>query len=201
MPRKIMLTADVDEVEKVQEETPKLQNSITSNELYFYSDVTPETSFIINKSLSDLSRQLLITQITFDLPEPPPIRLYINSDGGEVFGALSIIDKIRTCKVPVHSYIEGLAASSATLISVSCHKRFMNKNSVMLIHQVSSWFSGTHENFKDEYKNLEVLMNLLKGIYLKNTNFKESELEELLKHDLYLSANDALKYGLIDEIV
>jgi ATP-dependent protease ClpP protease subunit len=44
-------------------------------------------------------------------------------------------------------------------------------------------------------------MNLLKGIYFKNTNFKESELEELLKHDLYLSANDALKYGLVDEII
>lgn len=200
MSKKILLTADVEEGEKITEQ-PKLSTATLSNELYFYSEVNPESSFLINKSISDLSKQLLITQITFDLPSPPPIKLYINSDGGEVFGALSIIDRIRSSKVPVHSYVEGLVASAATLISVSCHKRYMHKHAVMLIHQVSSWFTGTHENFKDEYKNLEVLMDLLQNVYLKNAKFNEEELKELLKRDLYLTANDALKYGLVDEII
>jgi len=195
-----MLTADVDD-QDVQHEKSKYSSAITSNDIYFYSDVNIESTFLINKSISDLSKQLLINQITFDLTEPAPIKLYINSDGGEVFGALSTVDRIKSNKVPVHSYVEGLVASAATLISVSCHKRYMSKNAVMLIHQVRSWFQGTHENFKDENRNLDVLSNIIKNIYLKHTKFTDQELTELLKHDIYLSADEALKYGLVDEII
>jgi ATP-dependent Clp endopeptidase proteolytic subunit ClpP len=200
MSKKIMLTADVDD-QDVQHEKSKYSSAITSNDIYFYSDVNIESTFLINKSISDLSKQLLINQITFDLTEPAPIKLYINSDGGEVFGALSTVDRIKSNKVPVHSYVEGLVASAATLISVSCHKRYMSKNAVMLIHQVRSWFQGTHENFKDENRNLDVLSNIIKNIYLKHTKFTDQELTELLKHDIYLSADEALKYGLVDEII
>lgn len=200
MSKKIMLTADVDD-QDVQYDKPKYSPIITSNDIYFYSDVNNESTFLLNKSITDLSKQLLINQITFDLPSPAAIKIYINSDGGEVFGALSSVDKIRTSKVPVHSYVEGLVASAATLISVSCHKRYVSKNSVMLIHQVRSWFQGTHENFKDENHNLDILSNIIKSIYLKHTKFSESELNEILKRDIYLNAEDAIKYGLADEII
>lgn len=200
MSKKIMLTADVDDHDSHQDK-PKYSTVITSNDIYFYSEVNNESTFIINKSITDLSKQLLVNQITFDLPNPAPIKLYINSDGGEVFGALSTVDRIRTSKVPVHSYVEGLVASAATLISVSCHKRYISKNSVMLIHQVRSWFEGTHENFKDENHNLDILSNIIKSIYLKHTKFNESELNDILKRDIYLNAEDAVKYGLADEII
>lgn len=200
MSKKLMLTADLDD-QDIQHNKPKYSSVITSNDIYFYSDVNNESTFIVNKSITDLSKQLLITQITFDMPDPAPIKLYINSDGGEVFGALSTVDRIRTSKVPVHSYVEGLVASAATLISVSCHKRYISKNSVMLIHQVRGWFQGTHENFKDESQNLEMLSNIIKNIYLKHTKFSESELNEILKRDIYLNAEDAVKYGLADYII
>lgn len=195
-----MFTADVED-QDIQPDKSRYSSVITNNDIYFYLDVNRESSYLVNKSITDLSKQLLVTQITFDLPNPSPIKLYINSDGGEVFGALSIIDRIRSSKVPVHSYVEGLVASAATLISVSCHKRYMSKNSVMLIHQIRSWFEGTHENFKDESYNMDVLSNIIKNIYLKHTKFTESELNEILKRDIYLNAEDAIKYGLADEIV
>jgi len=156
---------------------------------------------MLNKSISDLSKQLLISQVTFNLQSVPHINLYINSDGGELFGALSIIDRIKTNKVPVHSYVEGLVASASTLISISCHKRFIRKNSIMLVHQIRSWFGGTYENFVDENKNLELLTNTVRNLYLQNTKFEEDVLNELLKRDIYLNADDAIKYGLADEII
>ena len=190
-----------DDISDVSSDKQKYISVIDNNELYFYNDVNVESALVINKTLSDLARQLLIAKITFDLQETPHIKLHINSDGGEVFGALSIVDRIQASKVPVHSYAEGLVASASTLISVSCHKRYIRKNTILLIHQVRSWFEGTYEDFNDEKQNMDLIMKVVKGIYLKHTKFTEDELNTLLKRDLYLNAEDAIKYGLADEII
>jgi ATP-dependent Clp endopeptidase proteolytic subunit ClpP len=199
MTKKLMLNHD--DISDVSQDKQKFVSVIDNNELYFYNYVNVESALVINKTLSDLARQLLIAQITFDLQETPHIKLHINSDGGEVFGALSIVDRIQASKVPVHSYAEGLVASASTLISVSCHKRYIRKNTILLIHQVRSWFEGTYEDFNDEKQNMDLIMKVVKGIYLKHTKFTEDELNTLLKRDLYLNAEDAIKYGLADEII
>ena len=192
---------DNDDIADVSHDKQKFVSVIDNNELYFYNDVNTDSALVLNKTLSDLSRQLLIAQITFDLQEKPHIKLHINSDGGEVFGALSIVDRIQSSKVPVHSYAEGLVASASTLISVSCHKRYIRRNTILLIHQVRSWFEGTYEDFNDEKQNMDLIMKIVKDIYLKHTKFTEEELNTLLKRDIYLNAEDAIKYGLADEIV
>jgi len=199
MNHKIMLNNG--DISDISHDKQKFVSVIDNNELYFYNDVNVESALVLNKTLSDLSRQLLIAKITFDLQETPHIKLHINSDGGEVFGALSIIDRIQSSKVPVHSYAEGLVASASTLISVSCHKRYIRKNTILLIHQVRSWFEGTYEDFNDEKQNMDLIMKIVKDIYLKHTKFTEEELNQLLKRDIYLNAEDAIKYGLADEIV
>jgi ATP-dependent protease ClpP protease subunit len=199
MTKKLMLNHD--DISDVSQDKQKFVSVIDNNELYFYNDVNVESALVINKTLSDLARQLLIAKITFDLQETPHIKLHINSDGGEVFGALSIVDRIQSSKVPIHSYAEGLVASASTLISVSCHKRYIRKNTILLIHQVRSWFEGTYEDFNDEKQNMDLIMKVVKGIYLKHTKFTEDELNTLLKRDLYLNAEDAIKYGLADEII
>lgn len=196
-----LTTSDTDDSDISQEKQKYIGNSgLPSNSIYFYNDVNNETSVLLNKAIDDLSKQLLIYQINYDLPITPHINLYINSDGGELFGALSIIDRIKSSKVPIHSYVEGLVASASTLISISCHKRYIRRNSIMLVHQLRSWFSGTHDNFKDENKNLDILAGIVKKTYLDNTKFDEKYLEELLKHDIYLNAEECVKFGLADEI-
>jgi len=199
MTKKLMINND--DISDVSHDKQKFVSVIDNNELYFYNDVNTESALVVNKTLSDLTRQLLIAQITFDLQETPHIKLHINSDGGEVFGALSIVDRIQSSKVPIHSYAEGLVASASTLISVSCHKRYIRKNTILLIHQVRSWFEGTYEDFNDEKQNMDLIMKIVKDIYLKHTKFKEEELDELLKRDIYLNADDAIRYGLADEII
>jgi ATP-dependent protease ClpP protease subunit len=172
-----------------------------NNEFYFYNEINIESVFTLNKFLSDTQKQCMFQKIQFDLPKPPPMKIYINSDGGEIFSAFTSIDRIKSSKVPVYTYVEGIVASAASLISICGHKRFISKNAVMLVHQLRSWCGGTHENIKDEAKNLELLSNKIKKIYLENTKFKEKDLEEMLKHDIYLSAEDCLKYGLVDVIL
>lgn len=192
-----------DDVEEEIVTLPKLksQYQVNGNEIYFYSQVDLESIYNLNRSLSDLEKQMLITQINLGLSEPPHVKLFINSDGGEIFSAFTTVDRIKSSKVPVYTYVEGISASAATLISVCGHRRFIGKNAVMLVHQLRSWCGGTHENFKDEVKNLDLLSDKVKKVYLEHTKLKANDLEEMLKHDIYLSATDCLNYGLVDEII
>jgi ATP-dependent Clp protease protease subunit len=176
-------------------------NSVTGNKIYFYQDVSRDTILTLNRQIDDVSRQLKNIQFTYNLPEPPPIELHFCSDGGDVFAAMSIVDKIANSKVPIHTYCEGVVASATTLLSVVGQKRFITERSCMLIHQVSSGLWGNYMEFKDEIKNLELVMSLIRGVYLKHTKYSGTELDEILTHDLYLSSEQCLKMGLVDSIL
>lgn len=181
-------------------EKSSVDNSVTGNKIYFYQDVSRDTILTLNRQIDDVSRQLKNIQFVYNLPEPPPIELHFCSDGGDVFAAMSIVDKLANSIVPIHTYCEGVVASATTLLTVVGKKRFISPRSCMLIHQVSSGLWGNYAEFKDEIKNLELVMSLIRGVYLKHTKFSETELDDILTHDLYLSAEHCLKMGLVDEI-
>lgn len=196
--------------EEVQGEEPKfiIEKTISDsssnqvgNKIYFYSDVSRDTILALNKQIDELTKQLKTVQYTYALSKPPPIEIHICSDGGDVFSAMAAVDKISNNDVPVHTYCEGMVASAATLLSTSGKKRFISPSSCMLVHQVSSGLWGNYMEFKDEIKNLELIMNLIKSVYLKSTKFDNKKLDDLLSHDLYLSANECLKHGLVDEVI
>ena len=71
----------------------------------------------------------------------------------------------------------------------------------MLIHEVRSGVWGPFEDIKEEVKNLELIMKYIRTLYLAHTKFTDSDLDEILKQDMYLDANECLKFGLVDEIV
>ena len=196
--------------EEVQGEEPKfiIEKTISDsssnqvgNKIYFYSDVSRDTILALNKQIDELTKQLKTVQYTYALSKPPPIEIHICSDGGDVFSAMAAVDKISNNDVPVHTYCEGMVASAATLLSTSGKKRFISPSSCMLVHQVSSGLWGNYMEFKDEIKNLELIMNLIKSVYLKSTKFDNKKLDDLLSHDLYLSASECLKHGLVDEVI
>ena len=171
------------------------------NRIYFYSEVTRDSILTLNRQIDELSKQMKIIQFTYNLPEPPHIEIHMCSEGGDIFAAMSTVDKIIDNPVPVDTYCEGIVASAGTLLSSVGHTRYITKSSCMLVHQVSSGLWGNYMQFKDEIKNLELIMNLIKGVYMKRTKFDNTELEELLSHDLYLGSDKCLEYGLVDKIL
>jgi ATP-dependent Clp protease protease subunit len=70
-----------------------------------------------------------------------------------------------------------------------------------LIHQLSSGFWGKFSEIEDEMKNLKKLTKMIKEVYLENTKITKKQLDKMLKHDLWLNAEEALEYGLVDEII
>jgi ATP-dependent Clp protease protease subunit len=197
----VYLMSEEDDVETDPSKSQKETLTIGSNQIFFYDDVTRQSIYTLNRQLDATAKSIQLLGINYSIPVLPPIQLFINSEGGEVFSAFSAVDRIKSSVVPVHSYVEGFCASAATLLSVCAHKRYIRQNGFMLIHQVRSGMWGTFAEFEDEIENLELIMKYIKQIYLANTQIVESDLTEILKHDTYLNAEECVKYGLVDEII
>jgi ATP-dependent protease ClpP protease subunit len=193
-------------VEVQQAETEKSQDKdgffppVSGNKIYFYSDVTKESIYILNRQIDEMTKHLRNVQICYNLPTPPEIELVISSDGGEVFSAFSAVDRIINNSIPINTHCEGFVASAATLLSVVGKRRTISPNGIMLVHQVSSEFWGNYSQFQDEMKNLDVIMKMITSIYKKYTKFEHGSLTELLKHELNLTPEECINYGLVDSI-
>ena len=180
---------------------PEKHISIHENKIYYYSNVNRESAVELNKKIGEIESKGLTLCNNLDLDQPPTLKIFINSGGGSVVSGISSMDTILRTKVPVHTYVDGFAASAATFLSVVGNYRFMSRNSYMLIHQLSSTFWGTYANFEDEKQNLDLMMKTIKNVYKKYTKVPMKKLDEILKHDLLWDADTCLKYGLIDEII
>lgn len=177
------------------------------NHIYFYADVTTSTVLSLMKILRETDARLQ-WEIWKRNPYPYiktvpvlPIYLHIMSNGGELFGGLSLADQIPTIISPVHTIVEGICASAATLISMSGNKRYMLTNGFMMIHQPSTSVWGTYQALKDHAKLADMAMEKLIQFYINHSKSDRRTIEEVLSHDTYLSASEALEYGFIDEIV
>lgn len=170
-----------------------------NNHIYFYSEVDRESIFDLIMLIKEAEEDNILTSFKLNIDEIP-IYLHISSFGGSIFSAFTAIDIIKSCRVPVHTIIDGATASAGTLISIVGKKRYIRPNAYMLIHQLSSGCWGKMSEIEDEFKNLQELMEKIKDIYKNNTKIPKKELNDLLNHDLWLNVEKCTKYELVDEI-
>ena len=174
--------------------------SIDRNNIYFNGPITFESCIELRKKIIELDELGKIYRIEYKT-DPPPINLHIQSLGGTLLNSLYIVDLIKNSETPINTYIDGYSASAATLITVVGKKRYMTKNSLMLIHQLSGGNEGKFDEMDDEFKNLNLYMKLIKEIYLTNSKISPLILDDILKHDIWLSSDQCKELGLIDEII
>ena len=130
-----------------------------------------------------------------------PIALHITSMGGDLMPTMYICDLICSMASDVYTFVDGYAASAASLISVCGKKRFITKHSSMLLHQLTGTNSGKYSEMQDNFNSAVQTMRDIKDIYLSKTLMTEEFLDELLMHDVWLNSSMCLKYGLVDEII
>lgn len=181
-------------------EIEKTYITVDNNNIYFYGQVTSESCRLLAEKLNELNKNAKIFKDTLN-ENPPEINLHIQSPGGSLMNTFYIVDLINNLETPVNTYVDGYAASAASLISVSGKKRYMTSNSLILIHQLSGGNQGKFDEMDDEMKNLNLFMGIVKKIYLSKTNIKPIILEDILKHDIWLSSDQCKDLGIIDEII
>lgn len=208
MKRRGMLVDDEERPDTTDKQWGKKKNDedggtgdirVIGNVIYYYADVDHASILTLNEKIRKVGQDLRKRAIE-ENREPAGIDLRIHSYGGSVFAGIAGMETIRNSPVPVRTIIEGGAASAATFLSVVGTERLITRNSFMLIHQLSSFMWGKYEDFKDEMKNLDKLMDLIKGVYAEHTKIPMAKLEEILKHDLWFTSGESVEYGLVDGI-
>ena len=172
---------------------------VDENRIYFYCPVGTREALELNRLIRKLDVEMRYLSDRLDCRQVP-IHIHIHSPGGDVFAGLSVVDTINNCRTPVYTYIDGSAASAATLISMAGNKRFMSENSFMLIHQPSLVWAGKLDEFIDEIENQKHLYDKILKLYQDKSKLEKDELEELLKHELWLDSSECLEKGFIDKI-
>lgn len=167
------------------------------NHVYFYLQVDPDTSCLLNCVLQEVACTILSSEELKD----EPIILHINSPGGTLTDGFAVVDTIRGLPVPVTTVAEGRVASSAVNIFLAGNVRTMCKNAYMLIHELSHCVEGNFTELKESLINDVQFMNHIKQYLMRNSKLTKKDLEYYLSKDLMLNAKTCYKLGLTDEIL
>ena len=193
--------SDSDEEENLNKDSTVNFIKVKNNRILFHADVTRKTCIDLIAAL-DKASKFVNKFYTID-SKKPSIMLHINSDGGEVYSALSVIEHMKHLDAHITTICEGCVASAGVLLSLAGHKKIIRKHSYMMIHEIRSGCWGKFSECKDDMKNNKKLMKDLKRYMQDACNGKlpEDSLDELLRHDIMWSAKKCLKYGLVDDIM
>ena len=175
---------------------------VVDNHIWFNADVTNKSVQALIHAIHIKNRELNRIKNKFTTFEirSKPIFLHINSYGGDLFESMAGIDAIINSDIPIHTIIEGTAASAATLLSIVGQKRYITRHSYMLIHQLSSGMWGTMEELEDDQSNNKALMERLYKLYTEYTDLTKTQLRKILKKDIWWDSDKCIEVGIVDEI-
>lgn len=160
--------------------------------------------FEIGEDVLDLHRMILRWNMEDNgLPREQrrPIRVYIDSPGGDVYAMWTLIDAMILSETPVYTINVGSAASAAALIFMAGSKRFMMPHARVLIHEGSAQMAGDSVKVLDASENYRRGIKQMKEFILSHSSIPAATLSKQKNHDWELDADYCLTHGVCDEIV
>lgn len=130
-----------------------------------------------------------------------PIEIHMNSYGGDPYAMLRLHDEILACPCQIKFFGGGAIMSSATWIMAVCDERYLHPNTTVMLHDGSVSFSGKHTDIQINAKEDKRLQDLLYEIYTTNSRMPLEFWQDVCQRDLYLTADETIKFGLADKII
>ena len=170
-----------------------------------YSRLLKERIIFVTGEIEDNMASLIVAQLLFLESENPEkdIYMYINSPGGVVSSGLSIYDTMQyiSCKVSTMCLGQACSMGSLLLTAGEPGMRYALPNSRIMIHQPSGGFRGQATDIEIHAKEILNLKKRLNNMYVKHTGKSLNIIEKAMERDNFMSAEEALKFGLIDKII
>ena len=170
-----------------------------------YSRLLKERIIFLGGQIDDYTANLVIAQLLFLEAEDPKkdITLYVNSPGGSVTSTLAMIDTMSHVKPDVSTVCVGLAASGGAMVLSAGQKgkRMILPNAEVMIHQPLGGTEGQASDIAITAKHILKTKENLNKMLAKNTGQPLAQIEKDTDRDFFMSAEDAKKYGIVDEIV
>lgn len=194
-----MLVAIPESIENMQLPNPDL--------LTYYKDEKDRVLWIegeIGDGLFEYSKMILRYNMEDkDIPveERKPIKIFINSPGGDLDSTLAFIGLMNISKTPVWTIDACWAYSAAGLILMAGHKRYALPNTECLIHSGSGQLGGSYEQTKEQMKNYNYLVEKMRDFILSKTKIDQKLFKKNSQKDWYIYDDEMLNLGIVDEII
>lgn len=170
-----------------------------------YSRLLMDRIIFLGTSINDDVANMIIAQMLFlDADNPGrDIYLYLNSPGGVVSSGMAIYDTMQFLRSPVNTICMGMAASmgSFLLAAGKAGRRSALPHSRIMIHQPSGGTQGTAADIEIQAKEILHMRATMNGLYSKHTGRPVEQIERDMERDFFMSADEAVKYGIIDNVI
>jgi ATP-dependent Clp protease protease subunit len=172
-----------------------------------YSRLLKERIIMLNGPVEDNMANTVVAQLLFLESENPDkeISLFINSPGGVITSGMAIYDTMQFIKPDVSTFVMGQACSMGSFLAQAgaAGKRFMLPYARHMIHQPSGGSRGMQSDIEIQYKEITKMKTVLTELYVKHNSKGKTyaEFERDMDRDTFLSAQEALDYGLVDKII
>lgn len=169
--------------------------SDTEANLYIYGDIVTYRWDDEEVSANSLKNELE------ELGDVSKINVHINSSGGSTFQGLAIHNLLKQNKAQINVYVDGIAASSASIIAMAGDKVYMPRTSLMMIHNCWTLAIGNAEELRKTADDMDKIAEAYKSAYMSKVNITREKLEELLANETYLTAEECVEMGFADDIL
>lgn len=176
--------------------------------LTYFEELKNRTVWIsdeINDSTLDIVSKIIHwNREDKDIPvkERKPIRLFICSPGGSLEVEETIVSIINLSKTPIYGIALGCVASAASLIYLSCHRRFALPNAYFILHRGScSNISGSFDDVQAAMQDYKITIEKMESFYIEHTKYSEEEIKKGLEHDWYVRFPEAIDKGIVTDMV
>ncbi|MBP6929827.1 MAG: ATP-dependent Clp endopeptidase proteolytic subunit ClpP [Candidatus Moranbacteria bacterium] len=170
-----------------------------------YSRLLKDRIIFIGSPIDDDVANAIIAQLLFleSANQKDDIKMYVNSPGGSVTAALAIYDTMQYVRPEIQTICIGMAASAAALLLSAGKKgkRMTLPNSEVMIHQVLGGASGQATDVDIHARHILATRDRLNKILAKHTGQKLQKIERDTERDYFMSAEEAVKYGIVDKII
>ena len=170
-----------------------------------YSRLLNDRIVMLSDEVNDVTASLIVAQLLFLESQDPDkdIWFYINSPGGSITSGMAIYDTMNYIKCDINTMCVGMAASMGAFLlsSGTKGKRFALPNSEIMIHQPSGGMQGQATDIKIHADRIINIRRKLNEILAKNCEKTVEEVEKDTERDNFLTAEEALKYGIIDKVI
>ena len=174
--------------------------------LNFYQDLE-ERVYWIDSEIAEADLELIHYILKWNkedkgkaIKDRKPIKLFISSPGGMLEIAETLISFIKMSKTPIYAIGLGMVASAASLIYLSCHKKFATESTFFILHKGScSGLNGNYDEIEAFMADYKERVSRMIEFYIENTGYTEEEINANINSDWYVRFPEALEKGLVDE--
>jgi len=174
----------------------QVMNKASIGEIYIYGEIEDFKWIPEDVTPMDIKNELE------KLKNSDSINLYVNSPGGSVFAGLAIFNELKRFEKPITAYVDGVAASIASLIVLAADRVVMPFNAMFMIHNMWTCICGTAEDLRNTADRIDKMSeSILVETYARKTGLEKDKIIKMMDEETWLNGEDAFLLGFADEIL